>query len=44
MITPIPDFHHSNLPQIIHASFVSLDGMSVRSLPICRDELQPYFP
>ena len=24
------------------ASFVSLDGMSVRSLPICRDELLPY--
>ncbi|MFZ2880446.1 MAG: ThiF family adenylyltransferase [Phototrophicaceae bacterium] len=24
------------------ASFVSLDGMSIRSLPICRDELQPY--
>ncbi len=26
------------------ASFISLDGMSVRSLPICRDELQPYLP
>ncbi|MCC6615308.1 MAG: ThiF family adenylyltransferase [Anaerolineae bacterium] len=24
------------------ASFISLDGMSVRSLPICRDELEPY--
>ncbi len=24
------------------ASFISLDGMSVRSLPICRDELLPY--
>lgn len=30
--------------QPIHtfASFISLDGMSVRSLPICRDELEPY--
>ncbi len=26
------------------ASFVSLDGMSVRSLPICRDELLQYLP
>lgn len=25
------------------ASFISLDGMSVRSLPICREELMPYF-
>lgn len=24
------------------ASFISLDGMSVRSLPICREELSPY--
>ncbi|MBN8639761.1 MAG: hypothetical protein J0M07_30875, partial [Anaerolineae bacterium] len=24
------------------ASFISLDGMSVRSLPICREELLPY--
>jgi len=24
------------------ASFIRLDGMSVRSLPICRDELVPY--
>ena len=26
------------------ASFISLDGMSVRSLPICRDELLAYLP
>jgi PRTRC genetic system ThiF family protein len=26
------------------ASFISLDGMSVRSLPICRAELTPYLP
>lgn len=26
------------------ASFISLDGMSVRSLPICRDELMTYLP
>ena len=25
------------------ASFLSLDGMSIRSLPICREELMPYF-
>jgi hypothetical protein len=26
------------------ASFISLDGMSVRSLPICREELSAYMP
>jgi hypothetical protein len=26
------------------ASFISLDGMSIRSLPICRDELMTYLP
>lgn len=29
-------------PVTTFATFVSLDGLSVRSLPICRDELLPY--
>ncbi len=29
-------------PVTTFATFVSLDGLSVRSLPICRDELTPY--
>ena len=29
-------------PMTTFATFVSLDGLSVRSLPICRDELLPY--